>query len=86
LEREASSVDFASVTERPAPNRGVPSRKRLNMSLKEILADPSISSWLKEAIKAAYEQDPVDSLRDAHRLLKMLRERYTQIVNRNLAQ
>ncbi|HEY1476959.1 MAG TPA: hypothetical protein VGF37_04675, partial [Chthoniobacterales bacterium] len=59
---------------------------RLNMTLKEILADPSISSWLKDAIKTAYEQDPVDALRDAHRLLKMLGERYTQIVNRDVVQ
>ena len=58
---------------------------KLNMTLKEILADPSISSWLKDAIKTAYEQDPVDALRDCHRLLKMLGERYTQIVNRDLA-
>lgn len=56
------------------------------MTLKEILADPSISSWLKDAIKMAYQQDPVDALRDARRLLKMLGERYTQIVNRELAQ
>ena len=55
------------------------------MTLKQILTDPSISSWLKEAIRMAYEQDPVDALRDAHRLLKMLGERYTQIVNRDPA-
>ncbi len=55
------------------------------MTLKDILADPSISHWLKDAIKAAYERDPVDAVRDAHRLLKMLGERYTQIVNGNLA-
>jgi hypothetical protein len=54
------------------------------MTLKEILADPGISSWLKDAIKMAYEQDPLDALRDAHRLLKMLGERYTQVVNRDL--
>jgi hypothetical protein len=54
------------------------------MTLPEILADPSISSWLKDAIKMAYEQDPLDALRDAHRLLKMLGERYTQVVNRDL--
>lgn len=53
------------------------------MTLKEILADPGISSWLKDAIKMAYEQDPLDALRDAHRLLKMLGERYTQVVNRD---
>jgi hypothetical protein len=56
------------------------------MTLKEILADPSISSWLKDAIKTAYEQDPLDALRDARRLLKMLGERYTQVVNRSLSQ
>jgi len=55
------------------------------MALKEILADPSISSWLKDALKSAYEQDTLEALRDAHRLLKMLGERYTQEVNRDLA-
>jgi hypothetical protein len=55
------------------------------MTLPEILADPSISCWLKDAIKLAYEQDPLDALRDAHRLLKMLGERYTQVVNRDLS-
>ncbi len=56
------------------------------MTLKEILADPNISYWLKEAVKTAYEQDPVDALRDARRLLKMLGERYTRIVNGDLGQ
>jgi hypothetical protein len=55
------------------------------MNLKEILADPTISFWLKDAIKTAYERDPVDALRDARWLLKMLGDRYTQIVNRDLA-
>jgi hypothetical protein len=54
------------------------------MTLKEILADPGISQWLKDAIKTAYERDPLDAMHDAHRLLKMLGERYTQTVNRNL--
>jgi hypothetical protein len=53
----------------------------LSMYLNEILEDPGISSWLKDAIKAAYERDPVDALHDARQLLKMLAERYTQIVN-----
>ena len=80
------TVDSVAVTERSATNRNSPSRDNLNMTLKEILADPSISPWLKDAIKMAYEQDPVDALREAHRLLKILGERYTQIVNRTLAQ
>ena len=53
------------------------------MSLNEILADPGLSNWLKDAIKTAYERDPVDALHDVQRLLKMLGERYTQIVNRD---
>jgi hypothetical protein len=55
------------------------------MSLNEILADPGLSNWLKDAIKTAYERDPVDALHDVQRLLKMLGERYTQIVNRDRA-
>jgi hypothetical protein len=57
----------------------------LSMTLKEILADPGISSWLKDAIKTAYERDPIDAMHDARRLLKMLGERYTKTVNRELA-
>ena len=56
------------------------------MTVKQILTDPSISSWLKDAIKGAYQQDPVDALRDGHILLKVLGERYTKVVNRDLAQ
>jgi len=78
------TIDSAPGPERPAPNRGVPRRFNLIMNLKEILADPSISSWLKNAVKTAYEQDPIDALRDAHRLVKMLGERYTQVVNRDV--
>jgi hypothetical protein len=52
------------------------------MNLNEVLEDPGISYWLKDAIKTAYERDPVDALHDARRLIKMLAERYTRIVNR----
>ncbi len=55
------------------------------MTLKDVLADPGISHWLKDAIKAAYERDPIDAVRDAQRLLKILGERYAQIVNRDFA-
>ena len=55
----------------------------LNMNLKEILADPGISYWLKDAIKTAYERDPIDAMHDARRLLKILGEWYTQMVNRD---
>jgi hypothetical protein len=53
------------------------------MTLKEILADPSVSYWLKDALRAAYERDPIDALHDARSLLQLLGERYTQIVSRD---
>jgi hypothetical protein len=52
------------------------------MSLQDVLADQSLSCWLKDALQASYERDPVDALLDAQRLLKLLNERYAQIVNR----
>jgi hypothetical protein len=51
------------------------------MNLNEILEDPGISYWVRDAFKTAYERDPVDALHDARRLVKMLAERYTRIVN-----
>jgi hypothetical protein len=55
---------------------------KVSMTLKEILADPSVSQWLKDALRTAYERDPVAALRDARQLLQLLGQRYTQIVNR----
>jgi hypothetical protein len=54
------------------------------MTLKDILADPSISHWLKDAIRTAYERDPVEAMRDAQKLLKLLGDRYAQIVTPEL--
>lgn len=53
------------------------------MTLKELLANPSVSQWLKDALITAYDRDPVDAMRDAQSLLKLLGERYTQIVTRS---
>ena len=55
------------------------------MTAEEILADPTVSRWLKDALRAAYERDPVDAMHDARSLLKLLGERYTQIVTRELS-
>ena len=55
------------------------------MSLQEIIADQSVSRWLKDALQTSYERDPVDALLDAQRLLKLIGERYAQIVNRGPA-
>lgn len=40
-----------------------------------ILADPSTSFWLRQAIKDTRHRDPVDSLNDAELLVKILRLR-----------
>jgi hypothetical protein len=53
------------------------------MTLKELYANPSVSQWLKDALMTAYDRDPVDAIRDAQSLLKLLGERYTQIVTRS---
>jgi hypothetical protein len=55
------------------------------MTVEEILADPTVSRWLKDALRAAYERDPVDAMHDARCLLKLLGDRYTQIVTRELS-
>jgi len=73
-------ISFLSIQFRNCRN----CRNSLSMTIEEILADPSVSYWLKDALQAAYEQDPVDAMRDARWLLKLLGERYTQIVNRDL--
>jgi hypothetical protein len=52
------------------------------MTLKELLANPSVSQWLKDALMTAYDRDPIDAIRDAQSLLKLLGDRYTQIVTR----
>jgi hypothetical protein len=54
-------------------------------TLEEIAADPSLSHWLKDALRAAYGQDPIAAIHDARRLLQLLGERYTQVVTRDLA-
>jgi hypothetical protein len=53
------------------------------MTLKELLANPSVSQWLKDVLMTAYDRDPVDAIRDAQSMLKLLGERYTQIVTRS---
>lgn len=41
----------------------------------EILASPSASFWLKEALQAALQRDPVDAANDAELLASVLAKR-----------
>lgn len=45
------------------------------MSIEEILADPSVSFWLKDALRSALDRDPVDAWKDTDLLTVILRER-----------
>jgi len=40
----------------------------------QVLADPSTSYWLRDALKTALSRDPVDALRDAEMLVGLLRD------------
>ena len=51
-----------------------------------VLADPSASYWLRDAIKSAMKRDPLDALRDAETLADVLRENLADIERRNLDQ
>jgi hypothetical protein len=55
------------------------------MTMEQILLDKSASPWLKDALRTAYERDSIDALHDARRLLKLLGERYAEIVRGDAA-
>lgn len=44
-----------------------------------ILASPSASSWLKDALKAALQRDPVDAANDAELLAELLARRCSEL-------
>ena len=46
-----------------------------NPKLAAFLVDPSVSYWLRDAIRSALERDCVDALRDAEELVEILKER-----------
>jgi len=41
----------------------------------EVLADPATSYWLRDALKSAFQRDPVDALADAELLTALLSQR-----------
>jgi hypothetical protein len=44
-------------------------------TLETVLADPSTSYWLRDALTAAMKRDPVDAFKDATALLELVRAR-----------
>lgn len=49
--------------------------------VQEIFEDPSASTWLRSALRAALERDPVDALNDALALAEVLEERLQNVAN-----
>jgi hypothetical protein len=47
----------------------------------EIMADQSTSDWLKTALRAAMERDPVDALNDTLALAGILEERLRTLLD-----
>lgn len=47
-----------------------------------VLADPTVTFWLKNALAAALNRDPLDAADDARRLANILEERLNKIQNR----
>ena len=43
--------------------------------VEEILTDPTVSTWLKAALRESLERDPVDALNDVLLLASVLEER-----------
>jgi hypothetical protein len=44
-------------------------------AIEEVLSDPAASIWLKQALSASLERDPVDALNDVLALAGILEER-----------
>jgi hypothetical protein len=51
----------------------------VNTAIAQIMADQSTSDWLKTALRAALERDPVDALNDTLALAGILEERLRQV-------
>ena len=46
---------------------------------RELLKDPCVSYWLKDALRTLFARDPVDALRDAELLVRVM-QRHTEDV------
>jgi hypothetical protein len=50
-------------------------------TIEEVMADQSASEWLKAALRAAMERDPVDALNDTLALAGILEDRLRNILD-----
>jgi hypothetical protein len=52
-------------------------------TIEEVMADQAASEWLKAALRAALERDPVDALNDTLALAGILEDRLRNILDLN---
>ena len=50
-------------------------------TVEEVMADQSSSEWLKTALRAALERDPVDALNDSLALAGILEDRLRNVLD-----
>jgi hypothetical protein len=50
-------------------------------TIEEVMADQSASEWLKTALRAALERDPVDALNDTLALAEILEDRLRSVLD-----
>ena len=50
-------------------------------TIEEVMADQAASEWLKAALRAALERDPVDALNDTLALAGILEDRLRNILD-----
>jgi hypothetical protein len=48
----------------------------------EVLADPSVSYWLKSAINILLERDVVDAYKDSYLLARIFRQRCDEVLEK----
>lgn len=50
------------------------------LSIKEVIDSPTVSYWLKDALKSALTRDPVDAVNDAELLVLILKDRMQRLL------
>ena len=56
-------------------------QEEIDLELQEVLADPSTTHWLRQALTSAIPRDPVDALNDAEYLSDVLMRRCSAMAN-----
>lgn len=53
-----------------------------DLARRTVMADPSVRTWVKDAIAALEKRDPLDAADDAHLVAELMELRCGEILNR----